>query len=229
MPWFNTSQHPQLKTARREGRDGSCSNGALAARSRPSTTRLCEDAPRVTTAMLSDPWTYHSWPWRSKTCSVGSRVSPANRNLPAVPCQPGSDPRVLQLVLASPLPLRFLSSYTQPQTGNQNLMTDCSLTTHTWTGQPGPWNCSLILWSALPASNSLWYYQDPPQMTQTKLQKYAWSTEMEEFLCPWEKKTRIYLLDFMGILVIVFHTKLLTTARKTTITRSYVVSGKYYL
>lgn len=66
-------------------------------------------------------------------------------------------------------------------------------------------------------------------MTQTKLQKYAWSTEMEEFLCLWEKKTRIYLLDFMGILVIVFHTKLLTTARKTTITRSYMVSGKYYL
>lgn len=61
------------------------------------------------------------------------------------------------------------------------------------------------------------------------LQKYAWSTEMEEFLCPWEKKTRTYLLDFMGILVTIFHMKLLTTARKTTITRSYVLSGKYHL
>ena len=50
-------------------------------------------------------------------------------------------------------------------------------------------------------------------MTQNKLQKYAWSTEIEEVLFPWEKKTRIYLLDFMGILVTVFHT----------ITRCYVV------
>ena len=166
----------------------------------------------------------------AKPVLLDPEFSPANRHLPAVPCQPGSDLRVLlQLVLASLLPLRFLSSYTQPQTGNQSLITDCSLTSHTWTGQPGPWNGSLILWSALPASNSLRYYQDPPRMTQTKLQKYAWSTEMEEFLCPWEKKTRTYLLDFMGILVTVFHMKLLTTARKTTITRSYVLSGKYYL
>lgn len=39
---------------------------------------------------------------------------------------------------------------------------------------------------------------------------------------------RIYLLGFMGILVTVFHTKLLTILMKTTLTVSYVVSDKCY-
>lgn len=154
--WFNTSQHPQLKTAK-TGRwwDGSCPQwGTGRSGSRPPPPASVRCAP-----------CNHSNALRSMDLLL---LTSTQQNLflliPEFHRQTGIYPLCLVSLALIPvfyswcLPLcshQIPIFHTQPQTGNQNLMTDCSLTTHTWTGQLGPWNCSLILWSALQSTTKI--------------------------------------------------------------------------
>lgn len=53
---------------------------------------------------------------------------------------------------------------------------------------------------------------------------------MEEFLCLWEKKTRIYLLDFYGNFSHCISYEAPNYSKENyNYYRSYMVSGKYYL
>lgn len=128
--WFNTSQHPQLKQ-----QDGKAGMAAVPMGHWPQVTTLHRPPPwgcaPVTTAMLSDPWTYRSWPDAAKPVLLDpfSFTGKQESTRCALSAWLWSPETTAGACLSAPTQIPIFL-YSAPD-WESNLMTDCSLLTHT--------------------------------------------------------------------------------------------------